>query len=332
LAAGTCAWFTALIGGKCGNSSQSFTGYTKQSSCPACANYTNCTQCTAASNATGCGWYTLAGVTPGCFDASPNFLYSKTSPGFCSGNICAGLANCSSCQAINANYTGACSWFTPASGLSAVVSPKCDIAATGIVDTTLYNAQSTCPPCTDATCAACQADTTTAGTTCQWLAVTALDDSFGQCVTSGTSVTGKSVLTTCPAQCTYYSCSGCVAANGCTWYTYTGTILASTTLDTCDKTSNSFLHPTANTVTAAASCPTCRDSRCYECDSESGCGWYAEVLLGGIFPGTEGCYKVGSSPSIAPTLIAKTDSKCKGNPNSAAIALPGALLALSLFV
>jgi hypothetical protein len=308
--------------------------YSKTTTCPMCTSYLSCATCTANENVT-CGWYTLAGVSSGkCAEASPGFLYSKTNAAFCSGNICAGLPSCSACQAQNLNETGACAWYTPVSSLSAIYNPKCDINSTGIVNSNLYNQATSCPPCTDSTCSTCQNDTN-AGAACQWLAVQAIPGNpvFGQCVTNGGTVTGKTLVTTCPAQCALYSCTQCVASTGCLWFTTSGTAMSGLK-DTCDRATDSYLHPVSNPINVSTSCPACRSTRCYECNQESNnCGWYAATLLGKIVPGTDYCYHMGSAPSLSPTYIPSTDSRCSGNPNSAAIALPGlAFLALSLLV
>jgi len=302
--------------------------YTKVVNCPACTSYLDCASCTAQENVT-CGWYSLAGVSNGkCAEASPGFLYSKTNAAFCGGNICAGVASCTACQA-TANSSGACAWYTPVASLSALYNPKCDINANGIVSSTLYNNVSTCPPCTDATCSTCQAEAN-----CQWLAVQVIPGNpvFGQCVTSNTAVSGKTVVGTCPAQCSLYTCKQCVVVSGCKWFTTVGSA-ASSLDDTCDRTTDAYLHPASNPVNTTATCPDCRSTRCYECNTEgAGCQWYAGTLLGKIVPGTEECRKTGQSPTLAPTPIPTTDSRCKGNPSSAAIALPGLAFLAALFV
>jgi len=258
-------------------------------------------------------------------------LYSKTNGAFCGGNFCAGAANCTLCLAQNANETGACAWYVPATSfLASLYNPKCDINAQGIVDGTLYNNVSTCPPCQDATCTACAADTN-----CQWLAITVLGNSeFGQCVTTGTTVTGKSPVGTCPAQCQLYSCTQCVAATGCEWFTTAGTA-GSGLKDTCDRTSDAYLHPVSTTITTSGSCPACRSTRCYECNTETGhsCQWYAATAFSHIVPGTDACYPTSSKPpSLSPTPIPTTDNRCAGNPNSATAALPGLALLVALLV
>jgi len=339
-AAGTCGWYAnsvGAIGGTCAlanNTPSSTIGTyslkaTNQSSCPACTSFTGCAQCTANEANQTCGWYSLAGVSDGkCAEASPGFLWTKTNAAFCSGNICAGATNCSLCLAANANETN-CAWYTPPTPLSAFYNPKCDINGTGIVDNALYNPTFTCPPCQSSTCQSCQADST-----CQWVGISALGNvAFGQCVTSGTNVAGKSVVSTCPAACELYSCSQCVAASACRWFSNAGQANSGFD-DTCARTEDGYLHGLSKTISTAGTCPACRATRCYECNMETtnNCQWYAATLLGKIVIGTDSCGVVGKAPTLGPTAIATTDARCKGNPNSAALALPGLAFVAALFV
>jgi len=334
-----CAWYNNTIpqlGGTCGSNTTAPTttvgSYVLTTTCPPCASYTTCQTCTNNQNLT-CGWYVLPGSSGGrCAEASPGFVYSKVGAGFCSGNPCAGVANCQQCQAVNissncSGYTGnpnPCAWYTPASGLSAFYNAKCDLNGTGIVLSTLYNTAVTCPICTDTTCVTCQADPGTSG--CQWLAVTVLGvTSFGQCVTSGNTVTGKSVVSVCPAVCQVYSCTTCIGISSCRWYTGSSVGLS----DSCDLATNTIDHPFQTALGAGATCPPCKDSRCFECNSETGCGWYLTELAGLTIPGTGRCAPTASPPSSS-TLLPNSNSKCAGASDAAAL-VPGLFVLLGSF-
>jgi len=316
-----CTWYQnsiGALGGTCATNSTPPTpvgSYSAVAMCPACSQSTDCNSCTSMENQTNytCGWYRLPGSSGGkCAEAAPSVFYSKVTNFFCSGNPCAGLS-CSACL----NTSGSCAFYSPLSGLSALYNAKCDINASGVVTSTLYTQTTTCPPCASGSCSTCQTDPTAGG--CQWVGVAVLSTvSFGQCVKTGMSVTGKTVITTCPNVCQIYSCSACVANTLCRWYT--GSSVLS---DGCDLPSNSLEHPGQNGLSALP-CPTCKDSRCYECNSESGCNWYALTAFGDIVPFSDKCYSTGGAPSSL-SLIASTSSKCKGSPaaSSAVAVVPG---------
>jgi len=318
-----CAWYVnsiGALGGTCSVNGTTPTGvgtYTLAGACPACTGFANCTLCTAAENQT-CGWYALPGLTGKCAEASPGFLYSKVSAPFCNGNVCAGIQNCTSCN----NQSGSCQWYAPAtSALAALYNPKCDINSTGIVRNTLYSSTTTCPPCADPSCLTCKADTG-----CDWLAVNVLGtSSFGQCVTTGTPVTGKTSTATCPATCQLYSCAACIQQTVCRWYT-----ASSVQKDACDRSVDSSLYPFSTALTVGGTCPACKDSRCFECNNENGCGWYQTYLAGLPIPGTGACSPTASAPSNG-RLIPNTDSKCAGSPSSAAVLIPGLFVFLGSF-
>jgi len=329
-----CAWYSHSlpgIGGTCGSNSTTppspVGSYSLVGTCPVCPGLTNsgCATCT---NNTACGWYVLGGVTGGkCAEASPGFAYSKVTATFCSGNVCAGLDTCSACQNVNATApaTGKpCAWFTPKSGFSAFYNSKCDINETGVVQGAFYDttAVGSCPLCAGSTCTACKNEAN-----CKWVAVSTFGvTSFGQCVqTSATNPTGKDTIATCPATCQVYSCKDCVAKSECRWYSASGVGLG----DTCDRASDTAQHPFTTVISTAGSCPVCKSSRCFECNSEGTCSWTIPVVGSFDVPGFDGSCAPTASPPASTRKVPNTDKKCKGNPNSAAGLAPG-LLALAI--
>jgi len=329
-----CSWYLHSVGAFGGTCSANTTtpttnvpggSYSKATSCPTCQLNSACSTCTANENSTTCGWYVLPGATGGkCREASPGFAYSKVTATFCGGNVCAGVQQCTDCKNVSAVGGGAapCAWYTPVSGLGNVYNAKCDIDSAGVVSNTLYDKATTCPPCGGTTCTACQGE---AG--CEWKAVTvATVQSFGQCVTKGVAVAGKTVVAVCAAACKLYTCTSCIAKPECRWYTG-----SSAQDDSCDLATDSIQHPFMTALTVGGACPACKSSRCFECGKETGCGWYVNTVpgIGTEIPNSGDCAPTAASHTNE-KLIASTDKKCDGGPNSASALSPGFLALLGL--
>lgn len=312
-----CSWFASTIpgvSGKCDVNSSTSNVYTLVATCPVCQNYdTSCTTCVAREAIDGCGWYVLPGSINGkCREAAPSFAYSKTPSDSCSsGNLCAGIPSCSTCQTTNASASAAnsstCSWYK--SKQPNFYNSKCDDNKPSAVETGLYDqVMGTCPVCGGTTCIDCKAE---AG--CKWVAVSqGLGTAFGQCLPTATATpTVKKEITTCPAVCNVHSCASCITNSACNWFTSGGM----TVDDSCDLASDAtFQHPFQQPVpTKVAQCPACAADRCYECNNLAGCGWYVKRV--GFVDLAQGCYATNAPPS-GRTLRSNTDSKCSGVPSS----------------
>lgn len=330
-----CDWYVAslgALGGQCGaagatpNSSLPSVTYSAATTCPACIQYTTCDTCNAHQDALdNCGWYELPGGANGkCREASPGFAYTKVADGFCGGNICAVSNTCKGCIAVtNSSNATVCAWYNSKS--PSLYNSKCDVDKVGVVTSSFYDKANTCPPCAGTTCVSCKAESG-----CDWLAVEVLGaSSFGQCVTTGTKVNGKTIIGTCPATCKVYSCSACIGISECRWYT--GSNVQD---DSCDRATDSSQYPFSKAIAQGGTCPACKATRCFECNSESGCGWFRNTVpgLGTVIPGTGDC-----APTAAPgqntKLLPSTDSKCDGAPSGAAALVPGfAALLIAFFM
>jgi len=327
---GNCTWYTSsngAFGGQCGaittTPTSPFTTYTAASVCPICNTFSNCTACNDNQDSTNnCGWYVIAGGAGKCREASPGFAYTKVAVGFCDGNICAASSTCSGCANVTVNDTSVCAWYTSKS--PPLYNSKCDVNKTGVVSSTFYNPAPSCPACAGTTCVSCKAE---AG--CQWLAVSVLGvTSFGQCALSNASVTGKTSIATCPATCKIYSCTECVKIPECRWFT--GSPIQS---DGCDRASDAGQYISSTALSDAGKCPACKDTRCFECNSESGCGWYRNVVPGTglVVPGTGDCFSTTGSLTNQ-KLLPSTDPKCDGSPSSASALVPGLAMLLVSFM
>jgi len=323
---GNCVWYqSTLLGGKCEvNTSSTPTGYTKIDTCPVCNQWDNdCNACFNNQNL-GCSFYSLPGQSlTKCRENSPSFAYSKVAAGFCGGNPCTSSQTCGACQAVNVSGVMPCAWYD--SAVPALYGPKCDSANASFVDNSLYNLKTTCPVCGGSSCVACKSEAN-----CKWVAVdVGLGTGFGQClVSTATNPTGKKTIDVCPATCQVYSCSQCIASTACRWYSD-----SPVARDTCDLESDSWQYGTHRvTVAQGGTCPTCASTRCYECSSETGCGWYTDTLGGIRIPGTGHC-KLQSAATGNEKIIDKTSSDCAGNPNAAGAVAPSfAVLAIAFFV
>jgi len=324
-----CAWFSSVVPGvpgKCTTNTSSPSGYNVVPVCPTCYLNTTCDTCVVDENVTGCGWYVLPGGVGGkCREASPSFAYSKVPAGKCAtGNPCAGVRTCSKCQeVVNATNSSTCSWYTSSS--PSFYNSKCDDNKPGIVDAGLYTVVTgQCPICAGTSCLDCQAEGLQ---TCRWVAVQGLTGiGFGECLANTVATPStKRNITTCPATCQVHSCKACTALATCSWFQGGGSFVD----DSCDLTSDSKMHLTQTQATIP--CAPCKADRCYECNSESGCGWYANKILGQIV--AQGCYPNTQIPS-GRVLIANSDSKCKGVPASSAhvVASLGLVFVLSLAI
>jgi len=272
--------------------------------CPTCQTYTDCPTCSAQENSTGCGWYVLPGNLNGkCREAPPSFAYSKVNAGSCStGNLCGGVNTCQLCQGVeNATNATVCSWYTSKS--PSFYNSKCDDNRPGAIAANLYTQElGTCPLCAGTSCLSCKAEAN-----CKWVAATVgFGTAFGQCLqTSVATPAIKQEITTCPATCQVYSCAGCSAISQCSWFTGSKIID-----DSCDLATDAKLqHPTQ---TVASPCGQCMADRCYECNGLTGCGWYANKVLGVIVE--QGCYPTSNFPS-GRVVVPNSDSKCKGVPS-----------------
>jgi len=298
-----CTWYSSSVpgvSGKCGvNGSTPAISYTAVATCPSCYTSTDCDSCNARQNSSGCGWYVLPGGIGGkCREASPAFAYSQVPNGSCAtGNPCSGILTCQSCQTTPGN----CSWYTSKS--PSLYNSKCDLATSGVVDTSLYSSVSgTCPSCSESSCLGCKAESG-----CKWVAVQGLTGiAFGQCLPTATPTpSAKTEIATCPATCQVHTCLSCTAVSACRWFT--GSSVVS---DSCDLATDATLqHPTQNGLSQSSSCTACMADRCGECNQLPTCGWYAKKL--GPLTIEQGCYPTSNYPS-GRVLVPSTDSKCDG--------------------
>jgi hypothetical protein len=327
-----CSWFVHSVPGVDGVCVTTASGtpptpvgnYAPVSSCPLCKDSTSCTACYMLPAADNCAWFELAGVTGGkCAEASPGFAYTKKANGFCNGNPCVGVPTCSKCKGtLDANNnSNACAWYT--SKVPSLYNSKCDQNATSnVVSTSAYDVLSgTCPACAYSSCSDCKLDTA-----CKWVAIDAgiLGTSFGQCVTTATSITGKTTIAQCPKSCEIHSCDACVAKTDCRWF------ISSAGQDpVCDRAADAPGHPFTTEYPGGGACPACSADRCYECASLTGCGWYKDTVAGFEVPFSGHCVS-NANPGTNVKKIEKTDKKCEGNPNGAAAMMPA--LALVAFL
>jgi len=303
-----CSWYSNVVPGvpgKCDVANGTFTAYNLVTTCPTCQTHTSCTECGNYENSTGCDWYVLPGNIGGkCREASPAFAYTKVPPASCgTGNPCAGVATCQLCQAVtNATNASLCGWYTSKS--PSFYNSKCDDIKPGVVDGSLYvPVVDACPVCAGTSCLTCKAESG-----CKWVAVSlGLAQVFGQCLPTATPTPStKSLVVTCPITCKLHSCNQCTSNSACAWFTGGPSLVD----DVCDVATAGNSHPVQKP--AATPCAACLANECYECNGLPGCGWYAVEHFGII--GLQGCYSTGSAPSDR-TLIANSNSKCKGVPS-----------------
>jgi len=322
-----CSWYSSSVPGlpgKCLGMNSTSTTYTVLDTCPTCQLNTDCASCLNSTN-TACGWYELPGRLSGkCREAPPSFAYSKVAD--CAGNPCADVPTCKTCQQVNntAGNASACLWFSSKS--PSFYNSKCDDNTPGLVNNGLYDtisAATTCPVCAGTSCPLCQAEDG-----CQWVAASILGTgtAFGQCITTAATIpTGKKVLTTCPGACALHTCVGCSATASCSWFS--GSPISD---DSCDLTSDAKVQHPLQTPTVTANCPKCAADQCYDCNNLNGCGWYADIHASVIFK--QGCYPTNAFPS-GRTLLANTNSKCKGAPSSSShVAVSAGVLAVLAFL
>jgi len=241
-------------------------------------------------------------VLVGSQEASPAFQFIKVPHDQCAtGNPCVGINSCDKCQtAMNATNATICSWYV--STTPSVYNSKCDVNKPGLVDTALYTQTlGSCPSCTGTTCLDCNTDSS-----CRWVAVQLLTTlAFGECLSNSTPSL-KTNITTCPTTCQLHSCAACTVVPACSWFT--GSTLFN---EICDLTSDGKLqHPAQHPLTPP--CGACKADRCFECNSEAGCGWYAHTA--GPLVLEQGCYPTNNFP-LGRVLLGNSDSKCKGVPS-----------------
>lgn len=319
-------WYVnSVFGGTCGNVSGAppptpvgtYTAF--DGTCPACKDSISCATC---NTDPVCAWFELpGGADSKCREASPGFAYTKVTGGYCTNpNPCAGVGTCNDCFDVtvleNNTNTTPCSWYTPKGSMGVLYNPKCDLGEPGTVEGAFYDAPLTCPLCSATSCTSCKAEAN-----CKWVAVVvATGSAFGQCLQSSTTnPTGKNTVDTCPDECEIFSCSGCKANPKCTWYSDSPAVD-----DTCDRSSDASSHPLTTLITGSSgTCPLCAASRCFECNSEAGCGWYVNTLFSVDVPNSGDCSPTSASPSGR--KVENSDDKCDGARSGAANLAPGLL-------